>query len=271
MAHIENALLWLTVFIYVAAFCLQLFAFVRGRDSGFTVAMRLLCLAGIAHSVTLVARWVAGGHPPVADTYELNLTGTWFTMAIFLGFTWARKIPRIVGLVVTPVTFLVLGYGALCRTDAAPLGPAYDSPWLIVHVVFAWLAFGCFAVSAGAAAMLLVKAKAPQWPPAGKIPPVEDLDQTSYRFIVLGFINHAVMLVTGAIWAQNLWGHYWSWDPLETWSLLTFLFYAFYLHTRSFLGWKMSRAAWMAAFGLIVLSISFWGVTWFGPSLHPGP
>ena len=94
---------------------------------------------------------------------------------------------------------------------------------------------------------------------------------TSYRFIALGFINHAVMLVSGAIWAKKLWGQYWSWDPLETWSLIAFLFYAFYLHARSFLGWQLKRAAWLAVFGLVVMAISFWGVGWFAPSIHPGP
>jgi len=78
------------------------------------------------------------------------------------------------------------------------------------------------------------------------------------------------MIVTGAIWAKKLWGHYWSWDPLVTWSLIAFLFYAFYLHARSFLGWKMNKSAWLAVFGLVLTSISFWGVTWFSPSIHPG-
>jgi ABC-type transport system involved in cytochrome c biogenesis permease subunit len=103
------------------------------------------------------------------------------------------------------------------------------------------------------------------------IPEPDALDILSYRFIVLGFINHAVMLVSGAIWAKNLWGHYWSWDPLETWSLIAFLYYAFYLHTRSFLEWKLKRAAWLAVLGLVVMAVSFWGVSWFAPSIHPGP
>jgi ABC-type transport system involved in cytochrome c biogenesis permease subunit len=156
-------------------------------------------------------------------------------------------------------------------TEAVPMGPAFRSPWLVVHVIFAWFAFGCYAISTGAATFLLLRERSLFRRPIIKIPTAEALDLMSYRFIVLGFINHAVMLVSGAIWAKKLWGHYWSWDALETWSLVAFLFYAFYLHARAFLGWKMKRAAWLAVIGLVVVAVSFWGVEWFTPSMHPGP
>ena len=71
---------------------------------------------------------------------------------------------------------------------------------------------------------------------------------------MLGFINHAVMLISGSIWGKKLWGHYWNWDPLETWSLIAFLFYAFYLHARSFLNWKMQRAAWLTVWGIVIIA-----------------
>ena len=109
------------------------------------------------------------------------------------------------------------------------------------------------------------------WRPQSKIPDTNALDISGYRFIFLGFINHAIMLISGAIWAKKLWGRYWSWDALETWSLIAFLFYAFYLHARSFLKWKLNKAAWLAVAGLAVMAISFWGVGWFSPSVHPGP
>ena len=148
---------------------------------------------------------------------------------------------------------------------------AYNSLWLIVHVIFAWLSFGSYAIATGAATLLLLRKKLILWRPQSKIPDTNALDMNSYRFIVLGFINHAVMLISGSIWAKKLWGHYWSWDPLETWSLIAFLFYAFYLHARSFLGWKLKTAAWLAIAGLGVMAISFWGVSIFSPSIHPGP
>ena len=271
MPQIEIILFWITVFSYVGAFCLHLFGFISRKDGGITIALRLLWIGLVLHTALGIVRWVSGGHPPVTDTYELNLTGTWFTMLIFLFFERMGKVERTIALVVIPVVFLVLGYGYLERAEVTPMGPAFQSPWLVVHVIFAWLAFGCYAIATGAAVFLLLKTKRTPWKPVLKIPGPEELDQASYRFIVLGFINHSVMLVSGAIWAKKLWGHYWSWDPLETWSLIAFLYYAFSLHARSFLDWKMKRAAWLTLLGLLVLAISFWGVELFGPTVHPGP
>lgn len=267
----EIILFWATVFTYTLSFCVGLFAFITGRQRSNRWAMRILWVGLCFHTATGVVRWIAGAHPPVTDTYELNLTGTWFTMLVFVVFERMRKVGSFIGLVVTPIVFLVLGNGLISRTEAAPMGPAYDSPWLAIHVIFAWMSFGFYAISTGAAVFMILRERLLAWKPSLKIPERESLDTVGYRFIVMGFINHAVMLVSGAIWAKNLWGHYWSWDPLETWSLIAFLFYAFYLHTRSFLGWKDKRAAWLALFGLVVMAISFWGVGWFAPSIHPGP
>ncbi len=271
MQQIEILLFWITVFSYIGAFCVQLFGFVSQKERAINIAVRILWV-GLAFNTALgIVRWVSGGHPPVTDTYELNLTGTWFAVLIFLVFERIGKVERTIALVVIPVVFLVLGYGYLSGTEITPMGPAFQSPWLIVHVIFAWLAFGCYAIATGAAVLLLLKTKRLSGKSKIKIPEPEALDLASYRFIVLGFINHAIMLISGAIWAKKLWGHYWSWDPLETWSLIAFLYYAFYLHARSFLGWKMKRAAWLTLLGLLVLAISFWGVELFGPTVHPGP
>ena len=270
MQQTEIILFWMTVFVYVVAFCVHVFGFVRGSTRTGTAVMRLLWAGMILHTATALVRWSSAGHAPVTDTYELNLTGTWFTVLIFLVFERLKKIDQSIALVVTPVVFLVLGHGVMSRSAPIPMGPAYQSPWLVVHVIFAWLSFGCFAIAFGAAVLFLLKERFPQWQPITKVPDVKGLDLAGYRFIVLGFINHAVMLVSGAIWAKKLWGHYWSWDVLEIWSLITFLFYAFYLHVRSFLGWRMKVAARLTVLGFVVLAISFWGVQWFSPTVRPG-
>ena len=270
-ARVEIILFWATVFIYVVVFCLQLFWFISQKGWGLKNAVRILWLGLLCHTATGIVRWIVSGHPPVTDTYELNLIGTWFTILIFLVFVRIRKVDRSIGLVVLPLSFLLLGYGFVLRSEAVPMGPAYQSPWLVVHVIFAWIAFGSFAIATGSAVLLLLRQRFPSWKPLLKVPDSQALDQGSYRFIVLGFINHAIMLASGAIWAKKLWGQYWNWDALETWSMITFLFYAFYLHTRAFLGWKMKRTAWLAVLGLLVLAISFWGVDLFSPSAHPGP
>lgn len=270
MEQAEIIFFWATIFIYVGSFCVHLFGFMQDSNKSVKFAVVLLWAGLIFHTATALFRWIAGGHAPVTDGYELNLTGTWFTVLIFLVFERMQKLDRSIGLVVAPVVFLVLGHGFMSRTSAIPMGAAFHSPWLVVHVIFAWLAFGCFAISFGSALLFLVREKFPAWKAVSRIPELDALDLSGYRFIVLGFINHTVMLVSGIIWAKKLWGHYWSWDVLETWSLITFLFYAFYLHARGFLGWKMKRAAWLTVVGLIVLTVSFWGVHWFSPKVRPG-
>ena len=271
MPKIEIMLFWSAIFVYIVSFCFYLSGFFATKPKLTKCAHRFLWLALILHTSTAVIRWIAGSHPPVTDTYELNLTGTWFTVLVFLIFEKIRKADSAIAIMLIPVVFLILGHGFTLRTDTIPMGPAYKSLWLIVHVIFAWLSFGFYVISTGAAAFLLTREKLLSKRPSLKIPEPEILDIASYRFIVMGFINHAIMLVSGAIWAKKLWGHYWSWDPLETWSLISFLFYAFYLHSRSFLGWKMKRAAFLALLGLAVMIVSFWGVGWFSPSVHPGP
>ncbi|MHC5111281.1 MAG: cytochrome c biogenesis protein [Planctomycetota bacterium] len=271
MIQAETILFWVTLFVYVIAFCLHLFSFVSQKPRGVHYAISCLLVGLLVHTATGVVRWIAGGHPPVTDTYELNLTGTWFTVLIFVLFERLRKVEPHVGMVVLPVVFLVMGHGFMSRGDPVPMGPAYQSPWLVVHVVFAWLAFGCYAIATGAAGLLLLCRYAPDWKPVGKLAGMEPLDVASYRFIVLGFINHAVMLISGAIWAKKLWGRYWSWDALETWSLIAFLYFAFWLHVRTFFKWRLVRTAWLTQLGLLVMAISFWGVEWFAPTVHPGP
>ena len=269
MTYVEVILFWITVFSYAAVFCLHLFGFMGRKDGSLNAAFRLLWVAFAVHTATGIVRWVAGGHAPVTDGYELNLTGAWVSILVFLLFLRFGKVAKSIGLVLVPIVFLVMGYGFVMRSEAIPMNPAFKSPWLGIHVIFAWLAFGCYAVATGAAVLFLLKKGRPASESFTRIPGLDDLDLMNYRFIVLGFITHAVMLVSGAIWAKQLWGHYWSWDALETWSLISFLTYALILHARSFLGWKMQKAAWLTVLGLLILAISFWGVGLFSPSVHP--
>jgi cytochrome c-type biogenesis protein CcsB len=265
MNNIEIILFWATVFLYAGSFCTQLFPTVRGKEIK-GLFLKLLALGFAFHVTTYAARWMAGDHLPVNDVYELNLTGTLLATFLFLLFYRLKKLVSQVALVSTPVCFILLGYGWMSRTDAYPSSPAYDSPWLVLHVLFAWLAFGSFLIAVGASVFYLLKKRNPESKRLGKLPSLEALDDMNYQYVILGFINHAIMLLAGTFWAKKLWGHYWSWDPLETWALITFLFYVFFLHTRRFFGWKGSKSAWMAIAGIFILTISFWGVSLVSPA-----
>ncbi len=161
MIKIELVLFWLTVFCYVAAFCVHLFAVVRQKGLKLRLLSILQWLGLACHTGVIVMRWLNGGHMPVTDSYELDLVGTWLTMGLLLGFGSIGKADRALGLVVLPVTFLVLGHGILVRAEAIPMAPAFRSIWLVVHVLFAWLAFGSFLIASGAAFLFLAKSRKP--------------------------------------------------------------------------------------------------------------
>jgi cytochrome c-type biogenesis protein CcsB len=96
----------------------------------------------------------------------------------------------------------------------------------------------------------------------------EELDSLSYRTITVGFLLLTIGLISGAVWANEAWGSWWSWDPKETWAFITWLVYAAYLHTRLIKGWQGRRPAWVAASGLVVIAVCYIGVNLLGIGLH---
>ena len=159
-----------------------------------------------------------------------------------------------------PVKTLVepfMGGGAMSDTSARPMVASLQSFWLYIHIFFAWLAYGAYTVSCGAAVVYLTKSgknKSADGEVLGR------LDELMFRSVVFGFITDAIMIAAGAIWAKSLWGAYWSWDPVETWSLLSWLIYGVALHLRITMGWRGRRLAWLLVFAIIGVLVSFWGV-----------
>ena len=139
------------------------------------------------------------------------------------------------------------------------------SSWLGIHVFFAWLAFGAFALAMGTGIIYLLKdrdsRREQKNPVFERFPSLARLDELMFRYVLFGFITHAVMIASGAIWARDLWGAYWSWDPVETWSLITWLLYGVAIHLRVTLGWKGRRLAWVVALAIVAVIITFFGVT----------
>lgn len=270
MEQAETIFFWSTVFLYMASFMQHLRAFIRQSDKGIKIAMGMLWMGLGANTALLALHWIRTGHPPVVDSYELQLSAAWCTILLFLLIEKARMVERVLALLLAPITFLLMGNAYASQAPDTPMGPVYATPWMIVHVTFAWIAFANYAMAAAGGILILFYGTADRYFP-NRLPPPEQLDRTSYRLIVLGVVNQTIMLASGAIWAKKAWGHYWTWAPLEAWSLLSYLLYVFYLHVRRFLNWKMKKTAWIAAFGLVVLTISYWGMKWLAPSLHPGP
>lgn len=257
MTGIEGIGLWVGVFGYVLAVVALLAdvffdkAWLRKTGAG------LATTGFAAHTLAIVVRWAATGHAPVMGAYENSLTGAWFVVAIAAGFFLKYRAALRAFPAVLAATVLLLGNGIMAPATLAPLEPPYRSVWLGVHVVFAWFAFGAYVVASGLAAYHLILTRK-QAPASGDRAPL--VDEVGARLIAFGFVGHAVMLASGAIWAHGLWGRYWGWDPVETWSLVSWLVYGVYLHLRFTLGWKGRRASWLAVGAVSTIIITFFGI-----------
>ncbi|GAB4265756.1 MAG: c-type cytochrome biogenesis protein CcsB [Thermoleophilia bacterium] len=268
MKPVEALLFWVTTGAYVAAFALSFLGLVLGRDRWAAIGLGLTAAGLVAHTAAVAARWTLAGHLPVGNRYELNLSGTWLAVLLVGGVI--AKVPRLRALLsgaLAPVV-LALGLGITSERGLGPLSPAYDSFWLVVHVIFAFLAFGCFALAFSAAVFYLLEDGGVRHRFSERLPALRELDLFGYRMVAAGFVFEAVMIMTGAIWANDLWGSYWSWDPVEVWSLVSLLVYALYLHLRAFRGWAGRRSALLAVAGLVFVFLSFWGVQWLVPTVH---
>jgi cytochrome c-type biogenesis protein CcsB len=153
------------------------------------------------------------------------------------------------------------------------LNPALQSFWLPVHVILLFLGDGAFALAAAAAVMYLIQERQLKrkrlsgW--FHRLPNLDLLDELNYRCLTIGFPLLTVGIITGSLWAQQAWGTYWSWDPKETWSLITWLLYAALLHGRLTVGWRGRRAAVWALVGFASVLFTFLGVNYVLPRLLP--
>jgi cytochrome c-type biogenesis protein CcsB len=213
------------------------------------------------------------GHLPWAGDYENGLMGGWFIIALTLYVAWRQKPLQALAAVTLPGTLLMMGFGAMRNPVLSPMAASLKSLWLYIHVYFAWLAFGAYTLACATGVLYLLKEKDEKKPFHNpvyvKFPDRGRLEDLLFRYIVFGFITDAVMIAAGAIWAKDLWGNYWSWDPVETWSLVSWLIYGTVIHLRVTFGWKGRRLAWLAIVAILGMIITFFGVTFVvESSLH---
>jgi cytochrome c-type biogenesis protein CcsB len=178
--------------------------------------------------------------------------------------------------------------------ESSPLVPALRSSWLVMHVSVIMLSYAALligsllsvavlltdrhgllelrssSIGSGSfrqSALLTSESSSTILRPT-MFRSSEELDSLSYRTITVGFLLLSVGLVSGAVWANEAWGSWWSWDPKETWAFITWLVYAAYLHMRLIRGWQGRRPAWVASAGLVVIAVCYIGVNLLGIGLH---
>jgi len=260
----------------------------------------LVAIANIFLTSQLLLRWLQSGHFPISNLYESLCFLTWgcTLTQLFVEREWSSPI---VSAVATPMSLLSIGFASFVLPDnlqtSAPLVPALRSSWLIMHVsvimcsyaallIGSILSFGVFifdskkqlkirnsSTGAGSFRQTSDFYLDEKKDTLNSIQPIgftnaEQLDSLSYRSITAGFLLLTVGLISGAVWANEAWGSWWSWDPKETWALICWLVYAAYLHTRITKGWQGKKPALLAIAGFFVIIVCYIGVNLLGVGLH---
>lgn len=264
----EVVLHWLGVGLYIIATALFAYSLTFQKEKPLRPALLLTAAGLLFHSAAIGLRWWVTGHGPYLMIYEILTSNAWVVIAMFLAVAWRSPRLRPAGVVALPVGFLMMTIGLFMRPEIKDLPPSLRGIWLVIHVTFNHLAVGALIIACGASAIYLLKEKRGDTPFFGRFPSLELLNEYSYRFAAFGFIFWSITLVAGAIWANQSWGRYWGWDPVETWSFITWLLYGIYLHSVYFFKVRGRTAAWMivACFFLSILSIYL--VPFMATSLH---
>jgi cytochrome c-type biogenesis protein CcsB len=227
----------------------------------------------LAHSAAICFRYVAQGHLPWSGDYENSLMGGWFVIAGTLYVSWRNRSLQGLAIGSMPLVVIMMGYGYMRNPALTPLAASLKSNWLYIHVYFAWLAFSAYTLAMASGVLYLLKRKSGAGTAANpvfeRVPSLERLDELMFHYVAFGFITGSLMITAGSIWAKDLWGSYWSWDPVETWSLLSWLIYGVAIHLRLTFNWRGERLAWLIILALSTVIISFFGVNFMvSSSLH---
>jgi len=276
MDLISPTLFSLSMYIYLCSFLLYLiFSAIQKRYIG--IAATSLISAGLLiHTVGLIYRWVEThrtgyGYVPLSNMYESLMFFSWTIVLIYLLLEFQFK-QRIIGIFATLFAFMAIAASSILPgSDATirPLMPALQSNWLSIHVITCFFGYAAFAVSFGISLLFLIQHR---WEGisggVGWLPKTKTLDEINYRSIVIGFPMLTVGIITGAAWAHYAWGSYWSWDPKETWSLITWLIYAAFLHARITRDWRGRRMAILSLVGFMAVLFTYFGVSYILSGLH---
>ena len=254
----------------------------RTRRAGRVGAAGLLLtgIGVIAHVGSVVTRGLATDRTPWGNMYEFSSAVALTAVVTFLVLVAAGRVDRGLGAFVMVPAVLYLGLaGTVLYTPAGPLVPALDSYWIKIHVFAAILASGAFLLSGVVALLYLLRVRhdalvtagrSPRFPASlgSALPEAQVLDRVSYAVIAFAFPVWTFAIIAGAVWAEAAWGRYWGWDPKETWSFITWVLYAGYLHARATAGWKGTKAAWIGVAAAVALVVDYYVVNMFVVGLH---
>jgi cytochrome c-type biogenesis protein CcsB len=261
--------------LYILSSIIYIYCLIFNKEERISYGFNSALAGLLFHSASIASRWIETGHGPYLSMYEVLSQAAWISVAIFLLVQSKYERIKMAGFVVMPVSFLLMGIGATNSRDFQTIPASLYSYWLIPHAGFATLAFGSILIAVGIAALYILKERFENIKQDSKadsfykrLPTLKVMDELMYRFVGLALIFLTIMIGTGGIWANQTWGRYWAWDPIETWSLISWLMYAICLHLRVNVGWTGKRFAWFIIFSIFVLAFSLFGVGVVYTGLH---
>ncbi len=249
---------------YTAALVCAVLRLVTQRTLFDSVSTVLIGVGVALQTAYIGVRWAEAGRPPFSNMFESLTLLAWTVAVIYLVLRFRMGVPYLEA-PAAAMSALSLAYASTFGFEIEPLVPALQSNWLTFHVFTCFLGYGGFAVSFISSIGYLVADRA-----GSRVSPEakETLEAVMAKTVSFGFLFLSLGIITGAVWANSAWGTYWSWDPKETWSLITWFIYAIYLHCRFVRGWRGRRAAWISIVGFVSVLFTYIGVNFLLSGLH---
>ena len=265
---LEISFHWAAVVFYIGGVIAFAYALIFSHPNKIAQAKWLTAVGLVPHSVALGLRYHSVGHGPYMMKYEVLSSNAWIAIVMLLIFLWRKPNWSALTLVALPAAILMMGFGLFTNPEARNLPPTLRSMWLVFHILFNKLAVGAFVLSLASAIVLLRKLNGATGRWLDRLPGVDVLEARTVRFVGFGFVFWTTTIGMGSIWANQSWGRYWGWDPIESWSLVTWLAYAILLHARLFFKLNARKTAWavIACFILSVLTVLIFPFIF--PSMH---
>ena len=262
---------YITVIAYLLATFISIAYLILHNDKILGVANKVILIGFSFHTLTIVSRWVEAGRPPFANLHEVFSLFSWMVVIIYLLLRFRYRL-AVLGAFVAPFAMLLLITASFLPKEIIPLAPSLESYWLPIHVGLAFLGNAFFAMTFLFGIMYLIQEHYLKSKKVGGLyfllPSLDILDELGYRCLTYGFPLLTLAIITGALWAEYVWGSYWSWEPRQAWSLITWFLYAALLHGRLTVGWRGRKAAIYSISSFLILIGSFIIIKLFSWGAH---
>ena len=263
----SSLLLSIATFVYFTAAVFYVLSIITNKNIFGKVGRYITFTAIFLNLLGFIIRWIESykmgiGRIPLTNLYE-SLVFFTLCIAIVYIFLELRYKNYFISAIASNLTFLTIAYASLSTNvndKISPLIPALKSNWLTIHVITCFLGYAGFAIAFVISVIYIIKKNSPNTD-------LNSLDEMNYQMVIFGFLFLTIGIITGSVWANSAWGTYWSWDPKETWSLITWFVYAILIHARLIKNWQGTRLAYISIVGFLAVLFTYFGVNYL-PGLH---